>query len=123
MSPRSTKAPKRSTRLLAAENIFGKKPAASATQSYKDAPVQSPDEAPARLRDDEIPGGKGQGRAARGTREGDAHRSLYAKPETFDLIRRLAFEKNTTAQALYREGLLLMLQKHGQAPGRDPEDI
>ena len=85
--------------------------------------TQSPDDAPAQLRDDEIPGGKGQGRAARGTREGDAHRSLYAKPETFDLIRRLAFEKNTTAQALYREGLLLMLQKHEKAIGKDAEDI
>jgi hypothetical protein len=85
--------------------------------------TQSPDDAAAQLRDDEIPGGKGQGRAARGTREGDVHRSLYAKPETFDLIRRLAFEKNTTAQALYREGLLLMLQKHGHASGKDGEDI
>ena len=85
--------------------------------------AQAPDDVPAQLRDDEIPGGRSQGRAARGTREGDAHRSLYAKPETFDLIRRLAFETNTTAQALYREGLLLMLQKRGQAQGRDPEDI
>ncbi|MCJ2085463.1 hypothetical protein MKK88_05570 [Methylobacterium sp. E-005] len=100
---------------LSQQGIFGK--------AHNHATTQTPDDAPAQLRDDEIPGGKGQGRAARGTREGDAHRSLYAKPETFDLIRRLAFEKNTTAQALYREGLLLMLQKHGQAPGRDPEDI
>ncbi|GJD73850.1 hypothetical protein CFIICLFH_2080 [Methylobacterium goesingense] len=51
------------------------------------------------------------------------HRSLYAKPETFDLIRRLAFETNTTAQALYREGLLLMLQKRGHAQGKSSEDI
>lgn len=100
---------------LSQQGIFGK-PRDHAT-------TQLPDDAPAQLRDDEIPGGKGQGRAARGTREGDAHRSLYAKPETFDLIRRLAFEKNTTAQALYREGLLLMLQKHGHAVAKDAEEI
>lgn len=100
---------------LSQQGIFGKPRDHIATQL--------PDNAPAQLRDEEIPGGKGQGRAARGTREGDVHRSLYAKPETFDLIRRLAFEKNTTAQALYREGLLLMLQKHGHAAGKDGEDI
>lgn len=102
-------------RTLSGEGIFAKPRDHIATQSPDDAAMQ--------LRDDEIPGGKGQGRAARGTREGDAHRSLYAKTETFELIRRLAFEKNTTAQALYREGLLLMLQKHGQATGQDPDDI
>jgi hypothetical protein len=102
-------------RTLSGEGIFGKPRDHIATQSPDDAPVQ--------LRDEEIPGGKGQGRAARGTREGDAHRSLYAKPETFELIRRLAFEKNTTAQALYREGLLLMLQRHGQAAGKEPDEI
>lgn len=102
-------------RTLSGEGIFGKPRDHIATQS--------PDHVSAQLRDEEIPGGKAQGRAARGTREGDAHRSLYAKPETFELIRRIAFEKNTTAQALYREGLLLMLQKHGQAAGRDPDDI
>ncbi|TXN73404.1 hypothetical protein [Methylobacterium sp. WL6] len=100
---------------LSEQGIFRKSPDHIATQSPEDVPTQ--------LRDDEIPGGKGQGRAARGTREGDVHRSLYAKPETFDLIRRLAFETNTTAQALYREGLFLMLQKRGHARGNDPEDI
>ncbi|MCJ2011248.1 hypothetical protein [Methylobacterium sp. J-076] len=102
-------------RTLSGEGIFGKPRDHIATQS--------PDSAAVQLRDDEIPGGKGQGRAARGTREGDAHRSLYAKPETFDLIRRIAFETNTTAQALYREGLLLMLQHRGHAAGKDADDI
>ncbi len=102
-------------RKLAAEGIFGKPRDHITTHSTEDVPVQ--------LRDEEIPGGKSKGRAARGTREGDAHRSLYAKPETFELIRRLAFETDTTAQALYREGLLLMLQKHGKAQGQDPEAL
>lgn len=102
-------------RTLAGEGIFSKPRDHITTQPHDDVPAQ--------LRDDEIPGGKGQGRAARGTREGDAHRSLYAKPETFDLIRRIAFENNTTAQALYREGLLLMLQARGQATGKDADDI
>lgn len=107
-----SKPPRRS---LSGEGIFGK--------ASDHTTAQAPDSAPTQLRDDEIPGGKAGGRAARGTREGDIHRSLYAKPETFDLIRRLAFETNTTAQALYREGLLLMLQKRGHALGKDSEDI
>lgn len=107
-----SKPPRRS---LAGEGVFGKPRDHIATQS--------PEDAAAHLRDDEIPGAKGAGRAGRGTREGDVHRSLYAKPETFELVRRLAFEANTTAQALYREGLLLMLQKRGLAQGKGSEDI
>ncbi|MET3695391.1 hypothetical protein [Methylobacterium goesingense] len=106
-----SKPPRRS---LSGEAIFGK--------PHDHVNTQSDEHADTQLRDDEIPGGKG-GRAGRGTREGDVHRSLYAKPETFDLIRRLAFETNTTAQALYREGLLLMLQKRGHAQGKSSEDI
>ena len=101
-------------RTLSGEGIF--------TKLHDHMTAQPRENVPTQLRDDEIPGGR-QGRAARGTREGDVHRSLYAKPETFELIRRLAFETNTTAQALYREGLLLMLQKRGQARGQDPDDI
>ena len=107
-----SKPPRRS---LSGEGIFAKPHDHITTQPHDDAITQ--------LRDDEIPGGKAVGRAGRGTREGDVHRSLYAKPETFDLIRRLAFETNTTAQALYREGLLLMLQKRGHAKGKDAEGI
>lgn len=102
-------------RSLSEEKIFGKAPDHITTQTHESADTQ--------LRDEDIPGGKAVGRAARGTREGDVHRSLYAKPETFDLIRRLAFDSNTTAQALYREGLFLMLQKRGRAKGNEPEDI
>ncbi|WP_238262554.1 hypothetical protein [Methylobacterium mesophilicum] len=50
-------------------------------------------------------------------------RSLYARPETFELIRKLAFEKRTTMQALYREGLFLMLQRHGQVQGKRVDDM
>ncbi|MCJ2110129.1 hypothetical protein MKK64_02700 [Methylobacterium sp. E-025] len=107
-----SKAPRRK---LSEEAIFTKTPDHLTTQPHENADTQ--------LRDDEIPGGKAVGRATRGSREGDVHRSLYAKPETFDLIRRLAFETNTTAQALYREGLFLMLQKRGHARGNEPEDI
>ncbi|MER2268210.1 hypothetical protein [Methylobacterium oxalidis] len=42
-----------------------------------------------------------------------AHRSLYARPETLDLIREIAFKNHISAQSLYREGLLMMLQKRG----------
>lgn len=107
-----SKPPRRS---LSGEGIFGK-PRDHIT-------TQSPENVLAQLRDEEIPGGATTGRAARGTREGDVHRSLYAKPETFELIRRLAFKNNTTAQALFREGLLLMLQKRGHAQNKGSEDI
>lgn len=52
-----------------------------------------------------------------------AHRSLYARPETFDLIRELAFTKRTSAQALYREGLFLMLKAHGKLDGKKLDDM
>lgn len=107
-----SKPPRRS---LSGEGIFGKPRDHIATQSTDDATAQ--------LRDDQIPGGATTGRAARGTREGDIHRSLYAKPETFELIREIAHQNKTTAQALFREGLLLMLQKRGYAKGKDSEEI
>ena len=52
-----------------------------------------------------------------------AQRPLYAKPETLDLIRTIAFEKRTTAQALYREGLFLMLRKHGYFKDKTLNDV
>lgn len=66
---------------------------------------------------------RGTGRAAKGTRPGDVHRSLYAKAETLELIRRIAFESNTSAQALYREGLLMMLQARGYAQDKTADDM
>ena len=50
-------------------------------------------------------------------------RSLYARAETFELFRKLAFERRTTMQALYREGLLLVLEKYGVAKGMGPGDV
>ena len=52
-----------------------------------------------------------------------AQRPLYARPETLDLIRTIAFEKRTTAQALYREGLFLMLRKHGYFKDKTLNDV
>lgn len=52
-----------------------------------------------------------------------AHRSLYAKPETLELIRRIAFEEHTSAQALYREGLFLMLRKRGYYRDKTLHDV
>jgi len=54
---------------------------------------------------------------------GMAHRSLYASPETLDLIRRIAFEERISAQSLYREGLLLMLQARGHYQHKSVDDV
>jgi len=51
-------------------------------------------------------------------------RSLYAREETFERIRRFAFESRRPAQELYREGLFLLLKKYGLAEGiAKPEDV
>lgn len=51
-------------------------------------------------------------------------RSLYAREETFERFRKLAFESRRPAQELYREGLYLALRKYGLADGlRGPEDV
>lgn len=52
-----------------------------------------------------------------------AQRSLYAREETFERFRQLAFTNKTAAQALYREGLYLVLQKYGQADGLTVDDM
>ncbi|TXN01390.1 hypothetical protein FV222_10760 [Methylobacterium sp. WL103] len=52
-----------------------------------------------------------------------AHRSLYAKPETLDLIREIAFKERISAQALYREGLFLMLRKRGHYKDKHIDDV
>lgn len=52
-----------------------------------------------------------------------AHRSLYARAETFEVIRKLAFEKGTSAQAIYREGLFLVLQRYGALDGKSLDDM
>ena len=51
-------------------------------------------------------------------------RSLYAREETFERLRRFAFESRRPAQELYREGLFLLLKKYGLAEGiAKPEDV
>ncbi|MGC5781757.1 hypothetical protein [Methylobacterium sp. NFXW15] len=57
------------------------------------------------------------------TRIEKPHVSLYAAPETFDAIKRLALDNRTTAQALYRRGLLLMLQENGLYLDKSEEDV
>lgn len=52
-----------------------------------------------------------------------AQRPLYASEETLELIRRIAFEERTTAQALYREGLYLMLRKRGHFKDKSQDDV
>lgn len=52
-----------------------------------------------------------------------AHRSLYAKPETLELIREIAFKERISAQALYREGLFLMLRKRGHYKDKTIDDV
>lgn len=94
------------------------------TSSRNHIAVQSHEDVPVQLRDSDVPNTVAASRrAAKGTREGDVHRSLYAKPETMELVRRIAFEDGTTAQALYREGLLLMLQKRGHCAGMSADDL
>lgn len=64
-----------------------------------------------------------KGRNTGGELKDYAHRSLYARPETLELIRVLAFKERKSAQALYREGLFLMLKKYGLFKDRTEEDI
>ncbi|MHC2021331.1 hypothetical protein [Methylobacterium sp. CM6247] len=52
-----------------------------------------------------------------------AHRSLYASPETLDLIRQIAYEERISAQRLYREGLLMMLQARGHYGNKTVDDV
>lgn len=67
--------------------------------------------------------GSGSGTTPQETPPRHVHRSLYASAETFDLIREIAHAKRIPAQELYREGLLLMLQKRGYYRDKTAEDI
>lgn len=113
--------------------------------SHNHASEQSPDDVPAQLHDADVPDalpeprraeitaaaprsaarlGRARGKSATETELQDyAHRSLYAKPETLDLIRKIAFEERTSAQALYREGLLLMLRERGLYKDKTSDDV
>jgi hypothetical protein len=57
------------------------------------------------------------------TRIEKPHVSLYANPETFDAFKRLALDNRTTAQALFRRGLLLVLQEHGLYLDKTEADV
>lgn len=68
-------------------------------------------------------GGRSNAQAGGAEFKDYAHRSLYARPETLDLIRELAFKERKSAQALYREGLFLMLRARGQFEGKTEDDV
>lgn len=67
--------------------------------------------------------GRTKGRNTGGELKDYAHRSLYARPETLELIRELAFKERKSAQALYREGLFLMLRERGCFQDKTVDDI
>ena len=63
------------------------------------------------------------GKGVRRVRYEQPHVSLYASPGTLKLIKQTALDEDTTAQALYREGLLRMLQARGLYRGKTVADI
>ncbi len=50
-------------------------------------------------------------------------RSIYARHETFEKLKRLAFAEEIPAQELYREGLLLVLRKYRVAEGMTIDEV
>ena len=120
---------------------FSLRAARDAMPSHDQALVQEHASIAAPLRNEDVPEGTSQPTASlqmdplsrRHSSRGEAaphqtplrevHRSLYTSAETFDLIRQIAFDEKTSAQALYREGLLLMLQRRGKYIGKTAEDI
>lgn len=112
-----------------------------AVPPHQQIPAQGHDPLAAPLRDEDVPDGTARptGSVRRGTasRRLDIastttsqetpprhiHRSLYASAETLALIRKIAFENNMSAQELYREGLLLMLQRRGYYRDKSLKDI
>lgn len=95
--------------------------AVSVALSTPPEPAQEPKTAPASTK------ARGRGnvksKSVADENAGMAHRSLYAKPETLDLIREIAFKERISAQSLYREGLLLMLQGRGHLKGKTVDDV
>lgn len=112
-------------------------------ESHSHIVKQSPENAIAQLHDDDVPAvspetaqepeassrRRGSGTNRTGAQAGGsefkdyAHRSLYARPETLELIRQLAFKERKSAQALYREGLFLMLRARGLFEGKTEDDV
>lgn len=115
----------------------------AAAPSHNHATTHLRDDVPTQLHDDDVPAAlpepqkpetsapqpaprsaRVKGKQAAETELKDyAHRSLYAKPETLELIRQIAFNKRVSAQHLYREGLLLMLQEHGHYEDKTIDDV
>jgi hypothetical protein len=120
---------------------FSLRAAHDAMPSHNQALAQEHDSIAAPLRNEDVPEGTSQPTASlridplsrRHSSRGEVaphqapprevHRSLYTSVETFDLIRQIAFHEKTSAQALYREGLLLMLQRRGHYIGKTNEDV
>lgn len=93
-----------------------KLPGVFEAQSHNHTGALSPDSASEQLRDGDVP------TPSPDTKD-YAHRSLYARPETLELIRELAFKERTSAQALYREGLFLMLRERGEFLDKTKDDV
>ncbi|TGD91679.1 hypothetical protein [Methylobacterium nonmethylotrophicum] len=72
---------------------------------------------------DDIPEATGRAGYKTRVRVEKPHVSLYAAPETLLAIKRLALDKGTTAQALYRRGLYLMLQENGLYLDKAEDDV
>ncbi|MHC2021454.1 hypothetical protein [Methylobacterium sp. CM6247] len=116
---------------LAGGDVFGKKPATApiesgpaTTQPRKPATAQTREPAKRVVADDEIPEGADDKAGLKmRVRYEKPHVSLYASPETFKAIKRLALDEGTTAQALYRKGLLLMMREYGIDRGMTEDEI
>lgn len=111
-----------------------------AIPSHHQTLAQGHDSPSAPLRDEDVPDATSQPNAAQTgssslhhssgaeiepqqTPPRHVHRSLYASAGTIKLIRQIACDEDTSAQALYREGLLLMLQQRGHYRDKTAEDI
>jgi len=93
------------------------------TQSRKPADTQSRTESGPLSTLDDVPEAETRAGYKTRTRTEKPHVSLYAAPETFDAIKRLALDNRTTAQALFRRGLLLMLQENGLYLNKTEKDV
>lgn len=116
---------------LAGGDVFGKKPVAppvesgpATTQPRKPAAAQTHEPAKRIVADSDIPDGADDKAGLKmRVRYEKPHVSLYASEATFKAIKRLALDEGTTAQALYRKGLLLMMKEYGIDRGMTEDEI
>lgn len=94
----------------------------AAKETRDPASTQARDPATAQTRD-EIPEADARAGYKTRTRIEKPHVSLYANPETFDAVKRLALDNRTTSQAIFRRGLLLALQEQGLYLDKTEADI